>query len=98
MISLGIGDILKVEKDGISYRVIAIVSGQYIYLCELNINKLIISVVSYAGVIEKISKKEFVLLPKENIIVDYSEIIWEYCVPPALPVVFSLFFDKKLSL
>ena len=56
MISLGIGDILKVEKDGISYRVIAIVSGQYIYLCELNINKLIISVVSYAGVIEKISK------------------------------------------
>lgn len=74
MISLGIGDILKVEKDGISYRVIAIVSGQYIYLCELNINKLIISVVSYAGVIEKISKKEFVLLPKENIIVDYSEI------------------------
>ena len=78
MISLGIGDILKAEKDGISYRIIAVISGKYLYLCELNISKLNISMISYIRAVEKITKGEFTLLTKEDTFLDYDNVPQKY--------------------
>lgn len=78
MISLGIGDILKVKKDNIRYRIIAVMSGKYLYLCELDISKLNIIMISYIGAVEKITKGEVTLLPKENSFIDYDNIPQKY--------------------